>query len=35
MISVFFAAKWQTDTSGKEEMTLAVSWSGTLSAEDG
>ncbi|TTV58696.1 Rab3 GTPase-activating protein non-catalytic subunit [Bagarius yarrelli] len=28
-------AKWQTDSTGKEQMTLAVSWSGTLSAEDG
>lgn len=31
---LFFPAKWRTDGSGKEEMTLAVSWSGTLSAEE-
>lgn len=28
-------AKWRTDDSGREEMTLAVSWSGTLSSEEG
>ncbi|KAK3563420.1 hypothetical protein QTP86_027791 [Hemibagrus guttatus] len=33
--TAFLSAKWQTDASGKEEMTLAVSWSGVLSAEDG
>ncbi|XP_047677207.1 rab3 GTPase-activating protein non-catalytic subunit isoform X2 [Tachysurus fulvidraco] len=33
--AAFLSAKWQTDAAGKEEMTLAVSWSGTLSAEDG
>lgn len=34
VIYLFFSAKWRTDGSGKEEMTLAVSWSGTLSAEE-
>uniref|UniRef100_A0A4W4H5E9 RAB3 GTPase activating protein subunit 2 (non-catalytic) n=1 Tax=Electrophorus electricus TaxID=8005 RepID=A0A4W4H5E9_ELEEL len=33
--AVFLSAKWQTDDSGREEMTLAVSWSGTLSTEEG
>ncbi|KAK2843858.1 hypothetical protein Q7C36_012073 [Tachysurus vachellii] len=33
--AVFLSAKWQTDATGKEEMMLAVSWSGTLGAEDG
>ncbi|XP_072546112.1 rab3 GTPase-activating protein non-catalytic subunit isoform X2 [Salminus brasiliensis] len=33
--AAFLSAKWQTDDSGREEMTLAVSWSGTLSAEEG
>ncbi|KAM4542363.1 rab3 GTPase-activating protein non-catalytic subunit isoform 2-T2 [Odontesthes bonariensis] len=33
--AVFLSAKWRTDDSGREEMTLAVSWSGTLSTEDG
>ncbi|XP_057715816.1 rab3 GTPase-activating protein non-catalytic subunit isoform X3 [Corythoichthys intestinalis] len=33
--AVFLSAKWQTDDSGKEEMTLAVSWSGILSTEEG
>ncbi|XP_036450138.1 rab3 GTPase-activating protein non-catalytic subunit isoform X2 [Colossoma macropomum] len=33
--AAFLSAKWQTDDSGKEEMTLAVSWSGTLSSEEG
>uniref|UniRef100_A0A674EBQ0 RAB3 GTPase activating protein subunit 2 (non-catalytic) n=1 Tax=Salmo trutta TaxID=8032 RepID=A0A674EBQ0_SALTR len=28
-------AKWRTDDGGREEMTLAVSWSGTLSTEEG
>uniref|UniRef100_A0A7N6BYD9 RAB3 GTPase activating protein subunit 2 (non-catalytic) n=1 Tax=Anabas testudineus TaxID=64144 RepID=A0A7N6BYD9_ANATE len=32
---VFLSAKWRTDDSGKEEMTLAVSWTGTLSTEEG
>ncbi|XP_017287238.1 rab3 GTPase-activating protein non-catalytic subunit isoform X2 [Kryptolebias marmoratus] len=32
--AVFLSAKWRTDGSGREEMTLAVSWSGTLSAEE-
>lgn len=35
-VSVFvFAAKWRTDESGREEMTLGLSWSGTLSTEEG
>uniref|UniRef100_A0A8C5A1Z5 RAB3 GTPase activating protein subunit 2 (non-catalytic) n=1 Tax=Gadus morhua TaxID=8049 RepID=A0A8C5A1Z5_GADMO len=33
--AVFLTAKWRSGDSGREEMTLAVSWSGTLSAEDG
>ncbi|XP_060789267.1 rab3 GTPase-activating protein non-catalytic subunit isoform X2 [Neoarius graeffei] len=33
--AAFLSAKWQTDATGKEEMTLAVTWSGTLSSEDG
>uniref|UniRef100_A0A667XXR7 RAB3 GTPase activating protein subunit 2 (non-catalytic) n=1 Tax=Myripristis murdjan TaxID=586833 RepID=A0A667XXR7_9TELE len=33
--AVFLSAKWRTDDSGREEMTLAVSWSGTLSTEEG
>ncbi|KAM9466592.1 rab3 GTPase-activating protein non-catalytic subunit [Clarias gariepinus] len=33
--AAFLSAKWQTDASGTEEMTLAVTWNGTLSAEDG
>ncbi|XP_029982062.1 rab3 GTPase-activating protein non-catalytic subunit isoform X2 [Sphaeramia orbicularis] len=33
--AVFLSAKWRTDDSGKEEMTLAVSWTGTLSADEG
>ncbi|KAG7470374.1 hypothetical protein JOB18_035577, partial [Solea senegalensis] len=33
--AVFLSAKWRTDDSGKEEMTLAVSWTGTLSTEEG
>uniref|UniRef100_A0A674EE37 RAB3 GTPase activating protein subunit 2 (non-catalytic) n=1 Tax=Salmo trutta TaxID=8032 RepID=A0A674EE37_SALTR len=28
--AVFLSAKWRTDDGGREEMTLAVSWSGTL-----
>ncbi|XP_076848214.1 LOW QUALITY PROTEIN: rab3 GTPase-activating protein non-catalytic subunit [Brachyhypopomus gauderio] len=33
--AAFLSAKWQTSDSGREEMTLAVSWSGTLSTEEG
>uniref|UniRef100_A0A665UN07 RAB3 GTPase activating protein subunit 2 (non-catalytic) n=1 Tax=Echeneis naucrates TaxID=173247 RepID=A0A665UN07_ECHNA len=33
--AVFLSAKWCTDNSGREEMTLAVSWTGTLSTEEG
>ncbi|XP_056446466.1 rab3 GTPase-activating protein non-catalytic subunit isoform X2 [Gadus chalcogrammus] len=33
--AVFLTAKWRSGDSGREEMTLAVSWSGTLSTEDG
>ncbi|XP_030642877.1 rab3 GTPase-activating protein non-catalytic subunit [Chanos chanos] len=33
--AAFLSAKWRTDDSGREEMTLAVSWSGTLSTEEG
>ncbi|XP_058470844.1 rab3 GTPase-activating protein non-catalytic subunit isoform X2 [Solea solea] len=33
--AVFLSAKWRTDDNGKEEMTLAVSWTGTLSTEEG
>ncbi|KAA0711167.1 Rab3 GTPase-activating protein non-catalytic subunit RGAP-iso [Triplophysa tibetana] len=33
--AAFLSAKWRTDESGHEEMTLAVSWSGTLSVEEG
>ncbi|XP_053700430.1 rab3 GTPase-activating protein non-catalytic subunit [Synchiropus splendidus] len=33
--AVFLSAKWRTDDAGREEMTLAVSWSGSLSTEDG
>ncbi|XP_062863065.1 rab3 GTPase-activating protein non-catalytic subunit [Trichomycterus rosablanca] len=33
--AAFLSAKWQTDSAGREEMTLAVTWSGTLSAEEG
>ncbi|XP_069392246.1 rab3 GTPase-activating protein non-catalytic subunit isoform X2 [Paralichthys olivaceus] len=33
--AVFLSAKWRTDDSGREEMTLAVSWTGALSTEDG
>lgn len=33
--AVFLSAKWRTDDGGREEMTLAVSWSGTLSSEEG
>ncbi|MBN3324848.1 RBGPR protein, partial [Atractosteus spatula] len=33
--AVFLSAKWRTDEGGQEEMTLTVSWSGALSAEEG
>ncbi|XP_034051245.1 rab3 GTPase-activating protein non-catalytic subunit isoform X2 [Thalassophryne amazonica] len=33
--AVFLSAKWRTDDSGREEMTLAVSWTGTLCTDDG
>ncbi|XP_030574054.1 rab3 GTPase-activating protein non-catalytic subunit isoform X2 [Archocentrus centrarchus] len=33
--AAFLSAKWRTDNSGREEMTLAVSWTGTLSTEEG
>lgn len=33
--AVFLSAKWRTDDGGREEMTLAVSWSGALSSEEG
>ncbi|XP_057199156.1 rab3 GTPase-activating protein non-catalytic subunit isoform X3 [Triplophysa rosa] len=33
--AAFLSAKWRTDESGHEEMTLAMSWSGTLSVEEG
>ncbi|XP_056151672.1 rab3 GTPase-activating protein non-catalytic subunit isoform X2 [Lampris incognitus] len=33
--AVFLSAKWRTDDSGREEMTLAVSWTGTLNTEEG
>ncbi|KAM8914619.1 rab3 GTPase-activating protein non-catalytic subunit isoform 2-T2 [Spinachia spinachia] len=33
--AVFLSAKWCTDDSGREEMTLAVSWTGTLSSDEG
>ncbi|KAG9347341.1 hypothetical protein JZ751_004908 [Albula glossodonta] len=33
--AVFLSAKWRTDDVGQEEMTLAVSWSGSLSTEEG
>ncbi|MED6264827.1 hypothetical protein CHARACLAT_019131, partial [Characodon lateralis] len=33
--AIFLSAKWRTDDSGREEMTLGVSWSGTLSTEEG
>ncbi|KAM9787605.1 rab3 GTPase-activating protein non-catalytic subunit [Syngnathus typhle] len=33
--AVFLSAKWRTDDGGREEMTLAVSWSGVLSTEEG
>ncbi|KAK5916454.1 hypothetical protein CgunFtcFv8_011434 [Champsocephalus gunnari] len=33
--AVFLSAKWRTDDGGREEMTLAVSWTGTLSTDEG
>uniref|UniRef100_A0A3B4GPC4 RAB3 GTPase activating non-catalytic protein subunit 2 n=1 Tax=Pundamilia nyererei TaxID=303518 RepID=A0A3B4GPC4_9CICH len=33
--AAFLSAKWRTDDSGREEMTLGVSWTGTLSTEEG
>ncbi|XP_037602509.1 rab3 GTPase-activating protein non-catalytic subunit isoform X4 [Sebastes umbrosus] len=33
--AVFLSAKWRTDDSGREEMTLAVSWTGALSTDEG
>ncbi|XP_031435614.1 rab3 GTPase-activating protein non-catalytic subunit isoform X2 [Clupea harengus] len=33
--AVFLSARWRTDEGGKEEMNLAVSWSGTLTTEEG
>lgn len=33
--AVFLSAKWRTDDSGREEMTLAVSWTGSLSSDEG
>ncbi|XP_053191076.1 rab3 GTPase-activating protein non-catalytic subunit [Scomber japonicus] len=33
--AVFLSAKWRTDDSGREEMTLAVSWTGSLSTDEG
>ncbi|XP_034713769.1 rab3 GTPase-activating protein non-catalytic subunit isoform X2 [Etheostoma cragini] len=33
--AVFLSAKWRTDDSGREEMTLDVSWTGTLSTDEG
>ncbi|XP_061824487.1 rab3 GTPase-activating protein non-catalytic subunit [Nerophis lumbriciformis] len=33
--AVFLSAKWRTDSGGKDEMTLDVSWSGTLSTDEG
>uniref|UniRef100_A0A8C8CSJ5 Rab3 GTPase-activating protein non-catalytic subunit n=1 Tax=Oncorhynchus tshawytscha TaxID=74940 RepID=A0A8C8CSJ5_ONCTS len=33
--AVFLSARWQTDDGGREGMTLAVSWSGTLSTNEG
>ncbi|KAM9842395.1 rab3 GTPase-activating protein non-catalytic subunit [Aulostomus maculatus] len=33
--AVFLSAKWRTDDGGREEMTLAVSWSGSLSTDEG
>uniref|UniRef100_UPI0000F20220 rab3 GTPase-activating protein non-catalytic subunit n=1 Tax=Danio rerio TaxID=7955 RepID=UPI0000F20220 len=33
--AAFLSAKWRTAESGQEEMTLTVTWSGTLSIEEG
>ncbi|KAK6489442.1 rab3 GTPase-activating protein non-catalytic subunit [Huso huso] len=33
--AVFLAPKWKTGDSGREEMQLALSWSGALNAEEG
>ncbi|XP_070983894.1 rab3 GTPase-activating protein non-catalytic subunit-like [Oncorhynchus clarkii lewisi] len=33
--AVFLSARWQTDDGGREGMTLAVSWSGILSINEG
>uniref|UniRef100_A0A8C2JCY4 RAB3 GTPase activating protein subunit 2 (non-catalytic) n=1 Tax=Cyprinus carpio TaxID=7962 RepID=A0A8C2JCY4_CYPCA len=33
--ATFLSAKWRTEESGQEEMTLTVTWSGTLSADEG
>uniref|UniRef100_A0A8C4NQ91 RAB3 GTPase activating protein subunit 2 (non-catalytic) n=1 Tax=Dicentrarchus labrax TaxID=13489 RepID=A0A8C4NQ91_DICLA len=33
--AVFLSAKWRSNDSGREEMTLAVSWTGTLSTDEG
>ncbi|XP_068194278.1 rab3 GTPase-activating protein non-catalytic subunit isoform X2 [Antennarius striatus] len=33
--AVFLSAKWRSDDSGREEMTLDVSWSGTLGTDEG
>ncbi|XP_016517570.1 rab3 GTPase-activating protein non-catalytic subunit-like isoform X3 [Poecilia formosa] len=33
--AAFLSAKWRTDDSGREEMTLAVTWSGHLSTDEG
>ncbi|CAG5866197.1 unnamed protein product [Menidia menidia] len=33
--AAFLSAKWRTDDGGREEMTLAVSWTGILSVEEG
>uniref|UniRef100_A0A8C1W8U5 RAB3 GTPase activating protein subunit 2 (non-catalytic) n=1 Tax=Cyprinus carpio TaxID=7962 RepID=A0A8C1W8U5_CYPCA len=33
--ATFLSAKWRTEEGGQEEMTLTVTWSGTLSADEG
>ncbi|KAM7403977.1 hypothetical protein PAMA_004407 [Pampus argenteus] len=33
--AVFLSAKWRTGDNGREEMTLAVSWTGSLSSDEG
>ncbi|XP_027130580.1 rab3 GTPase-activating protein non-catalytic subunit isoform X2 [Larimichthys crocea] len=33
--AVFLSAKWRSDESGREEMTLAVTWTGVLSTDEG